>query len=53
METGKFWFIIIFVSLVAGIFTGVQHFQGVNAANAQVIETKSKLSQLKDTLMLR
>lgn len=53
METGKFWFIIIFVSLVAGIFTGVQHFQGVDAANAQVVETKSKLSQLKDTLLLR
>lgn len=53
METGKFWFIIIFVSIVAGIFTGVQHFQAVDAANAQVVETKSKLSQLKDTLAMR
>lgn len=53
METGKFWFVIIFVSIVAGIFTGVQHFQGVDVANAQVIETKSKLAQLKDTLVLR
>jgi hypothetical protein len=53
METGKFWFFIIFVSLIAGVFTAVQHFQGVDAANAQVVETKSKLSQVKETLAIR
>jgi len=53
METGKFWFIIIFVCIVAGIFTGVEYFQGIDAANARVVETKSKLSQIKDTLTVR
>lgn len=53
METGKFWFFIIFVSIVAGIFAAVQYFQGVDAANAAVVQTKSKLSQIKDTLTAR
>ena len=53
METGKFWFFIIFVSLIAGIFTGVQYFQGIDAANAQVVEVRGKMGQTKDTLALR
>ena len=53
METGKFWFFIIFVSLIAGIFTGVQYFQGIDSANAQVVEARGKLGQTKDTLVLR
>lgn len=53
METGKFWAFIIFVCIIAGIFTGVQYFQGVDAANALVIEAKSKLNQTKETLKVR
>ena len=53
METGKFFFIIAFVVAVAGIFTIAQHFQGIDAANAVLIESKSKLSQLKESLAVR
>jgi hypothetical protein len=53
METGKFWFIVIFTCLVVAVFSGVQYFQGVDTANAHVVETRSKLSQVKETLALR
>jgi len=53
METGKFFFIIALVSAVAGIFSVVHYFQGVDAANAVLIESKSKLTQLKETLAVR
>jgi len=53
METGKFFFIIAFVSAVAGIFSLVHYFQGVDSANAVLIESKSKLTQLKESLVVR
>lgn len=53
METGKFFFIIAFVAAVAGIFTIAHYFQGVDAANAVLIESKSKLTQLKESLAVR
>ena len=53
METGKFFFIIAFVSAVAGVFSFVHYFQGVDSANAVLIESKSKLAQLKESLVVR
>lgn len=53
METGKFFFIIAFVCAVAGIFTIANYFQGIDADNAVLIEAKSKLSELKETLAVR
>jgi hypothetical protein len=53
METGKFFFIITLVCVVAGIFTGINHFQGVDEANAQLIESKRKLADLKETMRVR
>lgn len=53
MESGKFWSFIFLVCLIAGIFSAVQYFQGVDAANAQVVEARSKLNQTRETLKLR
>lgn len=53
METGKFFFIITFVCVVAGIFTGVNHLQGVDEANAQLIEAKRKVKELRETMKVR
>lgn len=53
METGKFWIAIIFVCIVAGIFTGVHHLDSIDEANAQVSDAKSNLAQIKDALTVR
>lgn len=53
MESSKFWTFIFLVCLVAGIFSAVQYFQSVDAANAQVVEARSKLNQTRETLKLR
>lgn len=53
METGKFFFIITLVCVVAGIFTGVHHLQGVDEANAQLIEAKRKVKELRETMKVR
>jgi len=53
MESGKFFVLVILVSLVAGVFSVINHLQGVDAANAQLIEAKSKLAQLRETFNMR
>jgi hypothetical protein len=41
------------VCVVVGVFSAIHHFQAVDAAHALLIESKTKLSQQKDTLALR
>ena len=53
METGKFFFVIAFVSAVAAIFTGVNYFQGVDNANGQMLEAKKNLAQAKEAWKVR
>jgi hypothetical protein len=53
METGKFFSIMAFACAVAGIFTAVNYFQGVDEANGQLLEAKKNLAQLKETWKMR
>ena len=53
METEKFFSIVALVCVVAGIFTAVNYFQGVDEANGQLLEAKKNLAQLKETWKMR
>ncbi|MBL9134163.1 MAG: hypothetical protein JNG86_23315 [Verrucomicrobiaceae bacterium] len=49
----KFWIFIGAITLIAGAFSAVQYFQGIDRINADLQETKSKITQMNRAIELQ
>ncbi len=53
MDAIKFWTAIIIISLIAGTVTFFNYLQGIDEANAALLDVRARVKQLEETVKLR